>query len=234
MSAQDAFISGLLGVLIGAGISTFVSLMIHKDQYRAELLISKREEIYKPLYEHIQLLLSDLDVNPYPIIITTNKLPDREGRTDLISFYKWSEILSDARIIVIPKWIANAFSDLENVIVQYNYLYSNCSQIVERIMIEELRKRNIISNANGILVMDYILAGKELEDPTRSLFTFIEFVDADIARRYNENAKDIVIEIFDICSKVDEVKEIRKLYEDWLLYDINWINKELTKIIYFN
>ncbi|MDP1715562.1 MAG: hypothetical protein Q8L41_12530 [Anaerolineales bacterium] len=222
--------AGFIGVFVGAGISALVSIALQSDQFKAQALRSKKERIYRPLYEELVALATALQENPYPWQIGFRLIHDEDISESYPSFSIWSEISSDGRRIDVPDWLTKAFDSFLKELSEYNDSYDKCSEFVELALCNNLIQQGFIKEAKGFSAFSGVLRN-DFEETSTAGFITMKFVDKDAMRDYEKKASQLIPELFRKYSQADCVNELRILYQFSILVHLHWLTREIKKIL---
>ena len=136
------FTKGMLGTLIGACVGGFFtlkgSLAINKNVQKAQNAIRRKNVIYKPLYDELNVIHNVmLRANPFPSVILFEKSTLYPGS---IQYTVWGRIKKDARFFeVVPK-VKNAMESLYASIYLYMEKHKNAVAALNKIYTDSIYK----------------------------------------------------------------------------------------------
>jgi len=220
----------IIGVIVGALISTLVSLYLQRDEYKRGSFLEKRDTVYRPLFESFINYRKQLDANAYPYIICY-KLEHRGSLFQhQVSSFTWSEIKSDDRIIFVPNWLRKILDNYGKVISDYNTMFSSCQGIVGKRLIEDLKQRELIVSASGFGELRAILL--EAYD-TRIITPFgrMNYGSKEKSKEFQEVSDRLIPELFREYGEMDCVKELRAYYTNQVLAKAELIMQRLEDVL---
>jgi len=231
-SVLDATMAGFAGVLIGAGISALISYSLQLDQFKAQALRSKKERIYRPLYEDLIAFATALSDNPYPWSLVLGGAPTERQRGGVPSFYIWNEISTDARLLEMPKWLTLAFDFFVEELFEYGRRYAECSATLESALVTSLVDRGLLQEANGFSATTLVLRG-DFHGPIVSVLSYMNHGSPEVGQRYAAEAPELLPELLNSYSEFNCVKELRALYQTRILVHLRWLTQEIEKVMMF-
>lgn len=215
----DATTIGVVGTLLGAvvgGIFTLIgSIYVNNKQLVSNFEIKRKNIIYRPLYDELlEINKIVTEENPYPTYIVFGK------RTQTIirhpQFDAWNRINSDSRILETPKCLKKQYNKLIYSIKKYEKLRDTVNEPIENALNEELsRKFNIscsITNIGDVISSD-ILENKFSKHYLKSYINNPFNNGEDIS---DEEILKVEQALLKKCNEIEEIKNIRSIYNDWI------------------
>jgi hypothetical protein len=220
----------IIGVIVGALISTLVALNLQRNQYKRDSFLEKRDTVYRPLFEDFINLRKLLDHHAYPYFITYQL--EQQGRLirSQISWLAWSDIKSDDRIILVPKWMRNALDNYCKVISQYNDRISSCQAEVGNRLVEDLKQRGLIESASGFGELRVILL-KSYDTRIVTSFGSMDHGSKEKFKEFEDVSDKLIPELFRKYGDMDCVKELRSYYTNQVLANAEWIMNKLEDVL---
>lgn len=215
----DATTIGVVGTLLGAvvgGIFTLIgSIYVNNKQLVSNFEIKRKNIIYRPLYDELlEINKIVTEENPYPTYIVFGK-----GTQTIIrhpQFDAWNRINSDSRILETPKCLKKQYNKLINSIKKYEELRYTVNEPIKNVLNEELsRKFNIscsITNIGDVISSD-ILENKFSEC---SLKSYINNPFNNGENISDEEILEVEQALLKKCNELDEIKNVRSIYNDWI------------------
>lgn len=215
----DATTIGVVGTLLGAivgGIFTLIgSIYVNNKQLTANFEIKRKNIIYRPLYDELLEVNKIItEENPYPKYIVFEKRTQTVVRHPQLD--AWNRINSDSRILETPKCLKKQYNKLIDSIKKYEKERNTVNEPIKNALNEELSKNlNIscsITNIGDVISSD-ILENKFSR----------HFLNSYINNPFNNGENISDKEILEVeqallkkCNEIDEIKNVRSIYKDWV------------------
>lgn len=114
---RDPVVSALAGAILGGVIAFYGSMYVQKAQVKSDAAISRRDEIYIPLYNELLSLQKTLNKRSCPdnFVYEINEDPHFSPK-----FAVWESFKGDNRHLHVPKQLANSLDNFINVTKKYS------------------------------------------------------------------------------------------------------------------
>lgn len=213
---NDSTLVGIIGTLLGAvigGIFTLLgSIIVGKQQIKAQCQIRRNETIYKPLYNELaEIHNSILKNSPYPDMIafrkgnqTVNKHPQ---------FVEWRDIKTDSRYLETPKHLARQLDRLENNVMCYLEQRRKTDDIVTGILNEVLMQET--ESTCSIMHIGGFLVPNICTNSTLDLFDALHhglWPHKEVEDEVREHIQDTFLAE---CRTNKEIIALQQMYETW-------------------
>lgn len=220
---KDPGFVGLFGVLLGAVIGGYISRYLQLQQFRAETLIRKKQEIYQPLYEALRNTKEQLENYPYPPDFEVD--PDKPFRKNTPLFGEWTKIKGDSRFTQVPSWITEAFNQYVEHIETYPRLFEEAAEAMHTKFVEILRRdfQQGIPAAHGD--RDSMLRAIILGYSDSSAWAY--YLNREIDHKVDRH------KIIEECSRLEPVKKVVSFYQESIFDYTDSLILELARIIRF-
>lgn len=214
----DSTMMNIMGALLGAivgGIFTLIgSMYVNNRQLTSNFEIKRKNTIYKPLYDELLEINKIItEENPYPSYIVFRKEKQTIKRHPQID--AWNRINSDSRILEIPKCLKEQYNRLIKSIKEYEKIRSSVNQPINNVLNEQLEKRfniNRLMGNMGDIISSQILQSRFNEDFLKSHINFLN-CEKNLS---DEQVLELERALLSKCNELDEVKNIRTAYNDWI------------------
>lgn len=138
-AATKGIVGTLLGAITGGCFTLLGSLFNYKRTQKASTAIRRKNTIYKPLYDELMEIDSDILVeNPYPHYVVFKIGPQTELRHP--QYTVWGRITKDARYFEVPIKLRKAMEELYEAIEEYIDARKMAVSSLSRIYNEEISK----------------------------------------------------------------------------------------------
>ena len=214
---SKGIVGTFLGAVVGGCFTLLGSLSINKNAQKAVNAIKRKNIIYKPLYDELMNIHSEiLPAYPYPAFIDFKK--DLQTLQNHPQYTVWGRIKKDARIFEIPKRLKDGMEELYKVIEVYLEKRKSAVIALDRIYREEIQKianRQIEERANvGESLLSYVLSGSR---PDNDLLTWsFDPNNTKEADAMWESLQQSIKKDFDIKNCIDAKTTWNKVEEDVL------------------
>lgn len=215
----DATTIGVVGTLLGAivgGIFTLVgSIYVNNKQLTANFEIKRKNIIYRPLYDELLEVNKIItEENPYPTYIVFEKRTQTIVRHPQLD--AWNRINSDSRILETPECLKKQYNKLIDSIKKYEKERNTVNEPIKNALNEELSKKLntscLITNIGDVISSD-ILENKFSRHYLNSYINNPFNSEEDIS---NERILELQQALLKRCNEIDEVKNVRNIYNDWI------------------
>ena len=216
----------LFGALLGAVIGGYISLYAQLQRFQAEASITKKKEIYEPLYDDLVSFREQIEKHPYSTYFCLD--PDESKGMYTPRFGEWTEIKKGSRFIQVPKWIADALDQYLQDIETYVHIrreavddtQTKIGEIFGRSLNIVLRR---IPGGDEIMLKDILV--EDFADFKHNLSTEPNVTISD------EEVRSLWPVIQEECNKLESVKRVTSLYKESIVEHTDWLIRELARII---
>ena len=215
----DATTIGIVGTLLGAivgGIFTLIgSIYVNNKQLTANFEIKRKNIIYRPLYDELLEVNKIItEENPYPTYIVFEKRTQTIVRHPQLD--AWNRINSDSRILETPECLKKQYNKLIDSIKKYEKERNIVNEPIKNALNEELSKKFntscSITNIGDVISSD-ILENKFSRHCLNSYINNPFNSGEDVS---NERILELQQTLLKRCNEIDEVKNVRNIYNDWI------------------
>lgn len=215
----DATTMGIVGTLLGAivgGIFTLIgSIYVNNKQLTANFEIKRKNIIYRPLYDELLEVNKIItEENPYPTYIVFEKRTQTIVRHPQLD--AWNRINSDSRILETPECLKKQYNKLIDSIKKYEKERNTVNEPIKNALNEELSKKLntscSITNIGDVISSD-ILENKFSRHCLNSYINNPFNIGEDVS---NERILELQQTLLKRCNEIDEVKNVRNIYNDWI------------------
>lgn len=216
----------LFGALLGAVIGGWIALYAQSQQFQAEASITKKKEIYEPLYDDLVSFREQIEKTPYSTYFCLD--PDGSKGIYTPRFGEWTKIKKDSRFIQVPKWIAGALDQyLQDIETYVNICRESVGDTQTKIGEILSRSHNVawrrIPGEDDIMLNDILIG--DFADFKHHLSTGHNVAVSD------DEARSLWSVIQEECNKLESVKRVRSLYQESIVEHTDWLIRELARII---
>lgn len=215
----DATTIGVVGTLLGAivgGIFTLIgSIYVNNKQLTANFEIKRKNIIYRPLYDELLEVNKIItEENPYPTYIVFEKRTQTIVRHPQLD--AWNRINSDSRILETPECLKKQYNKLIDSIKKYEKERNTVNEPIKNALNEELSKKLntscSITNIGDVISSD-ILENK-FNRPCLNSYINNPFNSGEDVS--NEKILELQQTLLKRCNEIDEVKNVRNIYNEWI------------------
>lgn len=211
---NNAGLVGIIGSVVGALIGSMTSfigvIFTQRKQSESQAMITKKNTIYRPLYDDLAQLREILIQYPYPSYFEFKKGP--QTIMPHPQFSAWERIKSDSRRIQVPKYLDDLLEEYTDIIVQYLKMRHKAAKDVQseinNILKEKFKTESTIQNLGDVILApvltnnkDYILMRNYIDN---ALVPKVSLTDGDLLILSNL--------IYDRCNEIPTVKETKEIY----------------------
>lgn len=209
----DPFLSTLVAALLGGALAFYGSVYVQKSELRSNASIRRRDEIYKPLYNELLQMQSNLIEFPCP---SGFKLFENMGYHNDPKFLEWNKFKKDYRVLQVPKIIN---STLEELIILFTDYSKNYNKAIADPKVESAIRKIITSNSiknfsqRRDLTHHYLPCNQNLSKIINMLNSDLSEIENNrqIPVKTNDEIQLIAQTIYIECSKVSSVKELQNI-----------------------
>ena len=215
----DATTIGVVGTLLGAivgGIFTLIgSIYVNNKQLTANFEIKRKNIIYRPLYDELLEVNKIItEENPYPTYIVFEKRTQTIVRHPQLD--AWNRINSDSRILETPECLKKQYNKLIDSIKKYEKERNTVNEPIKNALNEELSKKLntscSITNIGDVISRD-IFENKFNRHGLNSYINNPFNSGEDVS---NEKILELQQTLLKRCNEIDEVKNVRNIYNEWI------------------
>jgi hypothetical protein len=231
--------SALFGGVIGAVVGGIISYFIQIKQFLSQAAITKKNDIYKPLYKSLVDLRDILGEKPYP-----KQISDGMGGAFgslYPDFGLWQEFKKDGRYVEIPKWLIKEFEEYEKAVSKYPLAISRATDDVHqhitvlvagkvgkdssRVFVNNRQQKELTS----LLIPDIILQ-EQLTVAQIRVDSYLEKIP-DVSYEQREELRN---EIYKEYCRLPAIEDLRRAFDectmrvDQLLQDVEYIMRYIS------
>lgn len=216
----------LFGALLGAVIGGYISLYAQLQRFQAEASITKKKEIYEPLYDDLVSFREQIEKHPHSTYFCLD--PDKPKGPYTPRFGEWTKIKKGSRFIQVPKWIASALDQYLQDIETYVYIRREAVGDTQTKIGEILSRSHKvvwrrIPGEDDIMLTDILIG--DFADFKHALSTGHKIAVSD------DEARSVLSVIQEECNKLESVKRVMSLYQESIVEHTDWLIRELARII---
>ncbi len=216
----DTTTIGVVGTLLGAivgGVFTLIgSIYVNNKQLTSNFEIKRKNIIYRPLYDELLEVNKIItEENPYPMHVAFKKITQTIVRHP--QFDAWNRIKSDSRILETPKCLKEQYNKLVENIKKYDEIRNSVNLPITNALNEELEKRFNISCS--ITNIGEAISSKILNNEANKYFLkpYINNTFNNEETLSDEQILEVEQALLNKCNEIDEVKNVRNIYHDWIM-----------------
>lgn len=219
-----------IGAIIGGALALLGSIYVHNNQLKANAAITRKNSIYKPLFDELIVNEKELKTNPYPLNIEISK--NTQESELFLEYLVWEQIKDDSRILQIPELLVEELELLNEKINSYknkiNQASEDVQQKIDEVLLRELKYQNYIQNMGLVLLSIIIVKEKPIGKILESIILKKE--DRDVYLHSITRISEVEHTLYNECSQLSSVIELKKAYREWKATQ-NKIIFILTKLI---
>ncbi len=221
---MSTMIATLIGTLVGSITTMIGTMYTQRKQSESQAMITKRNTIYKPLYDELAKVKKCLQSNSFPNDFKFDSEYDYNPKSIIPQFGAWERIKSDSRRIQVPKYLdkyLEVYTETVHDYLEYRKVAEKDINLeINKICSEEFKINGTLANVSYYFINSILYNDKNKLQMGYLIQSFINPLlmsehgnDKSFKLNINEELMSSLGNIiYNKCNKIESVIETRKKY----------------------
>lgn len=206
----------LAGAVLGGVLALYASIRVQRHEVRLRAAVSRRDEVFEPLYEELLALGTHLERNPCPYKFHFNAdVPAHHNPC----FAVWPSFKEDSRRLRVPELLADALDELLAAINRYTSAYAVASgspqvkRTIKSIIVSELGEHQ---SGRKDLAHHYLPCSQNLSKIKTSVEDEISMASSvkSWSHPTGVDADAVAERLYRECTAIDSVRQLQVVRTD--------------------